>query len=131
MGVPKETSASIEIPVNPEVAWRALTTAAGAATDATVWHLAHADVTLDTLSPAEAASGYGAWNDVDYRVSAHLIPRGARETVVVLTAESDVELRGIAGAARAARSRRQTRRDLEALAAAVGEQVTSWSTTTG
>ncbi|KQY47936.1 hypothetical protein [Cellulomonas sp. Root137] len=131
MGVPKETSASIEIPVNPDLAWRALTTAAGAPTEPPVWHLEHAAVTLDTFSPAEAAGGYGAWNGVEYRVSAHLVPRGARQTLVVLTAESDLEPHGIAGAARAARSRRQVRRDLEALAAAVGEQVARWSTTAG
>ncbi|WP_421732729.1 hypothetical protein [Cellulomonas sp.] len=92
-----------------------------------VWHFEHADVTLDSTSPGEAARGTGSWHGIDYRVSAHLVPRSARETLVVLTADPESEPLGIRGTARVWASHRQARRDLESMAAALGTQVAEWT----
>ncbi len=96
-----------------------------------VWHFEHADVALDSTSPGEAARGTGSWHGIVYRVSAHLVPRGARETLVVLTADPESEPLGIRGTGRVWASHRQARRDLEAMAEALGVQVAEWTSTPG
>ncbi|WP_421740511.1 hypothetical protein [Cellulomonas sp.] len=132
MGVPKQTAASIEVPADPRLAWRALTTVARGTDQSTaVWHFEHADVALDSTSPGEAARGTGSWHGIVYRVSAHLVPRGARETLVVLTADPESEPLGIRGTGRVWASHRQARRDLEAMAEALGVQVAEWTSTPG
>ena len=127
MGVPKETESSIDLPVSKDVAWEALTRAAGAAMTlpGTTWHLEHADVAIDSATPGEGAGGLGRWYGIDYRVAAHLVPQGAGRTLLLLTADPGVEQSGLGGEVRVSASHRHARRDLEALAAATGDQVTN------
>ncbi|MEZ0448060.1 hypothetical protein [Cellulomonas sp. ICMP 17802] len=125
--IPKETAASIELPVSTDVAWRALTTVAATGPDQdAVWHFEHTDVVLDAVTPAEAADGSGRWEGVDFRVAAHLVPMGARRTLLVLTADATTEPHGVGATAHASASHRRARRDLEAMALAVGTQVAAW-----
>jgi hypothetical protein len=125
MGVPKETESSIDLPVDKDVAWRALTRAAGADETApgATWHLEHADVSIDSATAGEGAGGSGTWNGVDYRVAAHLIPQGAGRTLLLLTADPGVEQHGLRADVKVSASHKHARRDLEALAAAVGKQI--------
>lgn len=125
MGVPKETESSIDLPVSTAVAWRALTRAAGAdeTVPGTTWHLENADVAIDSATAGEGAGGFATWNGIDYRVAAHLVPRGFGKTLLLLTADPGVEQHGLRGDAHASVSHRHARRDLEALAQAVGDAV--------
>lgn len=125
MGIPKESEASIDLPVSTDVAWRLLGRAAGVDETAPgmTWQLENTEVAIDSSTPGEAAGGLGTWNGIEWRVSAHLVPRGARKTLLVLTADPDAERHGPLGEMRASASHRHARRDLEALAAAVGRLV--------
>ncbi|WP_456786985.1 hypothetical protein [Cellulomonas sp. P5_C5] len=124
--IPKETSASIELPVAKDAAWRALSAAAGATEvdGATVWHFGHTDVALDSATAGEAAGGSGRWEQLDFRIAAHLVPMGAERTLVLLTAEALEEPHGVRSTAHASAAHRRARHDLEAMALAVGQQVT-------
>ena len=125
MAIPKESEASIDLPVSTDVAWRLLGTAAGVDETApgATWHLEHTDVVIDSATPGEGAGGLGGWDGLEYRVSVHLVPRGAQQTLIVLTADPDVEQHGPIAELRAGASHRRARRDLESLAAAVGRLV--------
>lgn len=125
MGVPKETESSIDLPVAKDVAWRALTKAAGAdeTRPGTTWHLEHSDVAIDSATPGEGAGGSGSWNGVDYRVAAHLVPQGAGRTLLLLTADPGVEQHGLAAEVHVSASHRHARQALEALAAATGRLI--------
>jgi len=129
MGVPKETESSIDLPVSTAVAWQALTRAAGveATAPGATWHLEHAEVAIDSATPGEGAGGSASWDGVDYRGAAHLVPQGARGTLLLLTADPGVEQHGLRGEVRASASHKHARRDLEALAAATGAQVAALS----
>ena len=121
--IPRETSASIELPVAPADAWRALA-GAGNLTAEGVLHLEHADVALDSVTPGEAAGGDAHWDGLDFRVAVHLVPRGADQTLLLLTAEGTEEPHGLRSTAHASAAHRRARQDLEALAVAVGRQIT-------
>jgi hypothetical protein len=122
MGIPKESEASIDLPVSTDVAWRLLGAAAGAdvTEPGTIWQLEHSRVAVDAATPGEGAGGLGAWDGIEYRVSAHLVPRGAEQTLLVLTADPGVEQHGPLGEMKSSASHRHARRDLATLAAAVG-----------
>lgn len=122
--IPRETSASIELPVPVGDAWLALTAAAG--DDGTgVWHFEHADVALDpVITPGEGAGGSGRWEEIDFRVAVHLVPRGAAGTLLLITAEATEEPHGVRSTAHASAAHRRARHDLEAMALAVGRHVT-------
>lgn len=120
--IPRETSASIELPVGVGAAWQALTTAAGG--DERVWRFEHTDVVLDAVTPAEAAGGAGQWEELDFRVAVHLVPMGADRTLVLFTAEAVQEPRGVRSTAHASAAHRHARQDLEAMALAVARLVT-------
>ncbi|GEL99316.1 hypothetical protein [Cellulomonas terrae] len=119
--IPKETSASIELPVPRDDAWRALVGAAGG--QDRLWRFEHTDVVLDAVTPGEAAGGDGRWEDLDFRVAVHLVPMGADRTLVLFTAEATEEPHGVRSTAHASAAHRRARRDLEAMALAVGQQV--------
>lgn len=123
--IPRESSASIELPVPAADAWVALTSAAAVPTEGTsrVWRFEHSDVVLDSVTPGEAAGGDGSWEDLDFRVAVHLVPRGTDRTLVVFTAEATEEPHGVRSTAHASAAHRRARHDLEAMALAVGRQV--------
>ncbi|KQR07676.1 hypothetical protein [Cellulomonas sp. Leaf334] len=120
--IPKETSASIELPVAADAAWLALTRAAGGQDH--LFRFEHTDVVLDSVTPGEAAGGDGRWEELDFRVAVHLVPMGAERTLVLFTAEATQEPHGVRSTAHASAAHRRARRDLEAMALAVGQQVT-------
>jgi hypothetical protein len=124
--LPRETSASIELPVGKEAAWSALASAARLAAEGQqpVLHFEHTDVVLDSVTPGEAAGGDGHWEGLDFRVAVHLVPRGADQTLVLFTAEATEEPHGVRSTAHASAAHRHARQDLEAMALAVGQQVT-------
>ena len=123
--IPRETSASIELPVAKDDAWRALASAARLATDGPdqVLHFEHTDVVLDSVTAGEAAGGDGHWEGLDFRVAVHLVPMGADRTLVLFTAEATEEPHGVRSTAHASAAHRHARQDLEAMALAVGTQV--------
>ncbi|GEK22612.1 hypothetical protein [Cellulomonas xylanilytica] len=123
--IPRETSASIELPVPVGEAWQAL--AAAAREDGTgAWHFEHADVVLDpVITPGEAAGGSARWGEVDFRVAVHLVPRGDGGSLVLFTAEASEEPHGVRSTAHASAAHRKARHDLEAMAEAVGRRVTN------
>ena len=128
--IPRETSASIELPVARDDAWRALTEAASLTSEGRhqVLHFQHTDVVLDSVTPGEAAGGDGHWEGLDFRVAVHLVPRGADQTLVLFTAEATEEPHGVRSTAHASAAHRHARQDLEAMALAVGEQITGDAT---
>jgi len=130
MGVPKETAASIELPVTPDLAWQGLMEVAGAAAaqENVVWHFGHADVSLDSVVAGEGAAGTGRWVGIDYQVSAHLVPRGRSDTLLMLAADANTAFGSYGGGVRDFRSRRRARADLEAMAQAVGAWVIARTT---
>ena len=105
--MPRETSASIELPVPVDDAWLALTAAAGGA--GRCWHFEHADVVLDSVTPGEAAGGSGRWEHLDFRVAVHLVPRGADSTLLLFTAEATEEPHGVRSTAHASAAHRRAR----------------------
>ena len=121
--IPRETSASIELPVGRDDAWRALAGAASLTAEG-VLHFEHADVVLDSVTAGEAAGGDARWEGLDFRVAVHLVPRGADQTLVLFTAEATEEPHGVRSTAHASAAHRHVRQDLEAMASAVGLQVT-------
>jgi hypothetical protein len=121
--IPRETSASIELPVARDDAWRALAGAARLTAEG-VLHFEHTDVVLDSMTPGEAAGGDAHWEGLDFRVAVHLVPRGADQTLVLFTAEATEEPHGVRSTAHASAAHRHARQDLEAMALAVGEQIT-------
>ena len=125
--IPRETSASIELPVAKDDAWRALA-AASSLTAEGVLHFEHTDVVLDSVTPGEAAGGDGHWEGLDFRVAVHLVPRGADRTLMLFTAEATEEPHGVRSTAHASAAHRHARQDLEAMALAVGEQITGAAT---
>ena len=130
--IPRETSASIELPVPVGEAWRALTTAAGGTGEdaGDVWHFEHTDVVLDpAITPGEGAGGSGRWEDLEFRVAVHLVPRGADGTLLLFTAEATEEPHGVRSTAHASAAHRRARHDLEAMAEAVGTLVSEWEDT--
>ena len=54
----------------------------------------------------------------------HLVPGGADQTLVLFTAEATEEPHGVRSTAHASAAHRHARQDLEAMASAVGLQVT-------
>jgi hypothetical protein len=125
--IPRETSASIELPVARDDAWRALAGAARLTAEG-VLHFEHTDVVLDSMTPGEAAGGDAHWEGLDFRVAVHLVPRGADQTLVLFTAEATEEPHGVRSTAHASAAHRHARQDLEAMALAVGEQITGDAT---
>jgi hypothetical protein len=121
--IPRETSASIELPVARDDAWRAFAGAASLTAEG-VLHFEHTDVVLDSVTPGEAAGGDAHWEGLDFRVAVHLVPRGADRTLVLFTAEATEEPHGVRSTAHASAAHRHVRQDLEAMARAVGLQVT-------
>ena len=122
--IPRETSASIELPVARDDAWRALAGAASLTAEG-VLHFEHTDDVLDSVTPGEAAGGDGHWEGLDFRVAVHLVPMGADRTLVLFTAEATEEPHGVRSTAHASAAHRHARQDLEAMALAVGEQITA------
>jgi len=124
--LPRETSASIELPVPRDVAWQALARAAGLPVEGEnqVLHFEHSDVVLDSVTAGEAAGGWGRWEELEFRVAAHLVPLGADRTLLLLTAEAVEEPHGLRSTAHASAAHRHARQDLEAMAVAVGRQIT-------
>ena len=124
--IPRETSASIELPVAREDAWLALADAASLTMEGEdqVLHFEHTDVVLDSVTAGEAAGGSGRWEGLEFRVAAHLVPMGADRTLLLLTAEAVEEPHGLRSTAHASAAHRHARQDLEAMALAVGGLIT-------